>query len=296
MGSGPSRDGKTVKVETSATTINVIPSPNTFKITEKNRVFVAKNSKEKNEDETINSKADMKGSNENTDDQKDDKTNTAASGEDTKVSKISDDTGNQTQQTPNSQNAPENLEKDVNEEQGQEGEEKVSKEEHEAYTDQQIQAIKTKTLKSLETNLAILSDIEGHLTENGTFDGTLKKATFNLQKCHFALKKASLDIYNKFKTEQGSVIAELGGVKTICDVVVYCLRKGYYGETDKLIQSVWIPLVNSAIVLLNFTDSNPKFVHLLVEHTDFLPQVCETLQALRESHLEGNIRVRIELN
>ncbi|XP_061166315.1 uncharacterized protein LOC133175222 [Saccostrea echinata] len=189
-----------------------------------------------------------------------------------------------TQEVSEPPKPPENQTKDSNESQKEETEEKNKK-----LTEEEIQAIKTKTMKSIKTNLEILSDLEGHLNEKGTFNQAFKSATFQLQKCHFALSKTSLEINVAFKQEQGAVFVELGGVKTVCDVIVYCVRKGYYTEDSKLIQGIWIPLVNSAIVMINFTDINPNFAHLLVEHGEFLPQICEALQRLRESHLQDNM-------
>ena len=158
-------------------------------------------------------------------------------------------------------------------------------------TEEDIEVLKTQAFKSVEKNLAILSDIEGHLRENGLFNQDFKRATFNLQNANFALKKASFEVNKKFKEELGDVIVELGGVKTVCDVVVFCQKKGYYSAEDKLIQGIWIPLINCTIVLINFTDGSPKYAPLLAEHGEFLSSVSEALQQMQTKHLENNIRV-----
>lgn len=169
--------------------------------------------------------------------------------------------------------------------------EEVSETKKVPLTAEQIEEKKTQTFKALKKDLDILSDIDGHLNEKGTFDKDFKNATFNLQSHHFALKKASLDIDNQFKEELGDVFVELGGVKIVCDVVVYCQKKGYYNEENKLIQGVSMPLINCLIILLNFTDANARHCHLLVEHAEFLPQILEALQRLLLSHLEDSMRV-----
>ena len=158
-------------------------------------------------------------------------------------------------------------------------------------TEEDIEVLKTQAFKSVENNLAILSDIEGHLRENGLFNQDFKRATFNLQNANFALKKASFEVNKNFKEELGDVIVELGGVKTVCDVVVFCQKKGYYSAEDKLIQGIWIPLINCTIVLINFTDGSPKYAPLLAEHGEFLSSVSEALQQMQTKHLENNIRV-----
>lgn len=172
--------------------------------------------------------------------------------------------------------------------------EEVSETKKVPLTAEQIEEKKTQTFKALKKDLDILSDIDGHLNEKGTFDKDFKNATFNLQSHHFALKKASLDIDNQFKVELGDVFVELGGVKIVCDVVVYCQKKGYYNEENKLIQGVSMPLINCLIILLNFTDANARHCHLLVEHAEFLPQILEALQRLLLSHLEDSMRVKDE--
>lgn len=169
--------------------------------------------------------------------------------------------------------------------------EEVSEKKKASMTAEEIEEKKTKTFKAVKKNLDILSDIDGHLNEKGTFDQDFKKATLNLQGHHFALKKASLDVYNQFKEELGDVFVELGGVKIVCDVVVYCQKKGYYNEENKLIQGVSMPMINCLITLLNFTDANARHCHLLVEHEEFLPQILKALQRLTSSHLEDNMRV-----
>lgn len=169
--------------------------------------------------------------------------------------------------------------------------EKVSKKKKAPMTAEEIEEKKTKTFKAVKKNLDILSDIDGHLNEKGTFDQDFKKATLNLQGLHFALKEASLDVSNQFKVELGDVFVELGGVKIVCDVVVYCQKKGFYNEENKLIQGVSMPLINCLITLMNFTDSNARHCHLLVEHGEFLPQILEALQSLTSSHLEDSMRV-----
>lgn len=151
--------------------------------------------------------------------------------------------------------------------------------------------IKEITFKSLEKNLYILSDINGHFNEEGFFDEDFVQAAFDLERHSSALDHASLEINHQFEKELGDVFVQFSGVKTACDVVVFCLNKGYYDEENDLIDGVSNPLNSCLVTLLNFTDANARHCHLLVEHGEFLPQILKALQRLTSSHLEDNMRV-----
>lgn len=158
-------------------------------------------------------------------------------------------------------------------------------------TENEIEEMKTNTFKSLEKNLYILSDIIGHFNEKEFFDEDFVQAAYDLQRHSSALDHASLEINHQFEKELGDVFVQFSGVKTACDVVVFCLNKGYYDEENKLIDGVCKPLNSCLGTLLNFTDANARHCHLLVEHGEFLPQILKALQRLTSSHLEDNMRV-----
>lgn len=164
-------------------------------------------------------------------------------------------------------------------------------EETECMSENGIEEKKTNTFKSLEKNLNILSDIKGHFNENGFFNEDFVQAAFDLQRHGFALHNASLEINHQFEIELGDVFVQFSGVKTACDVVVFCLNKGYFDKENKLIHEVSMPFISCLTTLLNFTDANPRHCHLLVEHEEFLPQILKALQRLASSHLEDNMRV-----
>lgn len=158
-------------------------------------------------------------------------------------------------------------------------------------TENGIEEKKTKTFKSLEENLYILSDINGHFNKNGFFDEDFVQAALDLERHDSALYNASLEINHQFEKELGDVFVQFSGVKTACDVVVFCLNKGYYDEGNELILGISMPFISCLTTLLNFTDANARHCHLLVEHEEFLPQIREALQRLTSSHLEDSMRV-----
>ena len=160
-------------------------------------------------------------------------------------------------------------------------------------TEEDIEVLKTQAFKSVEKNLAILSDIEGHLRENGLFNQDFHRAAFDLRNDYFALEKASFEVNKKFSEEFGDVIVELGGVKTICDVAVVCQKIDYYIAEDELFQDIWI---DCTLMLANFPDGSPKYAPLLAEHGEFLSSVSEALQQMQTKHLENNIRVGYYVN
>ncbi|XP_065926883.1 uncharacterized protein [Magallana gigas] len=158
-------------------------------------------------------------------------------------------------------------------------------------TKNKIEEMKTNTFQSLKKNLYILSDINGHFNEEGFFNKDFVQAAFDLERHSFALDHESLEIYHQFEIELGDMFVQYSGVKTACDVVVFCLNKGYYDEKNELIDGVSNPLNSCMITLQNFTDVNARHCHLLVEHGEFLPQILKALQRLTSSHLEDNKRV-----
>ena len=159
-------------------------------------------------------------------------------------------------------------------------------------TEEDIEVLKTQAFKSVENNLAILSDIEGHLRENGLFNQDFHRAAFDLRNAYLALEKASFEVNKKFSEELGDVIVELGGVKTICDVAVLCQKIDYHIDKGELFQDIWI---DCNLMLSNFTDSSPKYAPLLAEHDKFLSSVSEALQHMQTKHLV-NIRVGNNVN
>lgn len=160
--------------------------------------------------------------------------------------------------------------------------------------EKRIEKKKTMTFKSLEKAIYILSDINGHLDENGVFDDDLVKASFDLSRHDGVLKNESFEINRLFETELGDIFVQLGGVKTVCDLAVFCLKRGYYDEKNKLIEGIVNPFIKCLIKLQNFTDANPMHCHLLVDHGEFLPQILEALRGLTSSHLEDSMQEKAD--
>lgn len=158
-------------------------------------------------------------------------------------------------------------------------------------TENIIEEKKKNTFKSLKKDLNILSDINGHFNENGFFDEDFFQAASNLGRHDSALHNASLEINNHFKKELGDVFVQFSGVKIACNLVVFILNKGYYDEENELIHGLLKPLISCLTKLLNFTDANARYCHLLVEHEEFLPKILDAIQRLTSSHLEDSMRV-----
>lgn len=158
-------------------------------------------------------------------------------------------------------------------------------------TDEEIEEKKTKTLKSLRKVLNILSDVNGHIDGSGFLDEVFIEAASNLEQNTLALEKASLNVSEEFKREFGDMFVELGGVKIVCDVVVYCQKKVNDKEENKFIMGLIIPLIHCITVLINFTDANHKHSHLLVEHGEYLPQALDALRRKTSCHLDNSLPV-----
>lgn len=156
-------------------------------------------------------------------------------------------------------------------------------------TDEEIEEKKTKTLKSLRKVLNILSDVNGHIDGSGFLDEVFIEAASNLEQNTLALEKASLNVSEEFKREFGDMFVELGGVKIVCDVVVYCQKKVNDKEENKFIMGLIIPLIHCITVLINFTDANHKYSHLLVEHGEYLPQALDALRRKTSCHLDNSL-------
>lgn len=158
-------------------------------------------------------------------------------------------------------------------------------------TDEEIEEKKTKTLKSLRKVLNILSDVNSHIDGSGFLDEVFIEAASNLEQNTLALEKASLNVSEEFKREFGDMFVELGGVKIVCDVVVYCQKKVNDKEENKFIMGLIIPLMHCITVLINFTDANHKHSHLLVEHGEYLPQALVALRRKTSCHLDNSLPV-----
>lgn len=158
-------------------------------------------------------------------------------------------------------------------------------------TKEETEAKKTNTFKSLETNLKILFDINGHLDMFGFFDEVFIQATVDLSTNTIAFQKASLETLKKLKQEYGDLFVKLGGVKIVCDVVLYCHNRGYFNENNGLIPKVFMPLLYCMEVMLDFTDAHPRHSHLVVEHGGYLPCVVAALKTQKLSLCSQEMQV-----
>lgn len=166
-----------------------------------------------------------------------------------------------------------------------------SKTEKNILTKKEIEAKKTNAFKSMEKHLKTLLDINGHLNMFGCFDEVFIESAFNLRNTIFALHDASLETTNMFKQEHGNMFVKLGGVKIVCDVVVFCQKVIICNEENERIRGLFRPLVICIDILLNFTDSNHKHSRLLLEHEEFFSQVVSVLQRPTDSFLDSDLQV-----
>ena len=165
------------------------------------------------------------------------------------------------------------------------------KEKPKELTAERIEEIKQETYKKLRKALGVVSNMNAYIGEDGRFVQALKVAAFEIQKYNFALKNASLSEFKKSKKEMGLIWAENGGVESVIDVVLYCMKKGIYDEDSKLIPAIWNPLINLTIALLNFSDMNPELTHHMANHPHYLEAITDYLLAQREAFLAGELRV-----
>lgn len=158
-------------------------------------------------------------------------------------------------------------------------------------TKEEIEARKLNTFISLEKDLKTLSDINGHLDMFGCFDEVFNQSAFNLSKNIFVLEDASLETINMFRQEYGDLFVKLGGVKIVCDVVVYCQKSINGNEENECIKGLFSPTLLSINILLGFTDGNHKHSRLLVEHEEFFSQVLGVLQRSTDGYLDSDFQV-----
>lgn len=158
-------------------------------------------------------------------------------------------------------------------------------------TKKEIEAKKTNAFKSLEKNLKTLLDINGHLDIFGCFDEVFIQSALNLLQNVFVLQDASLETLNMFKQEYGDMFVKLGGVKIVCDVVVFCQKVITCNEENERIRCLFPPLLCCVNILLGFTDGNHKHSRLLLEHEEFFSQVVGVLQRPTNSFLDSDLQV-----
>lgn len=94
-----------------------------------------------------------------------------------------------------------------------------------------------------------------------------------------------------FKQEYGDMFVKLGGVKIVCDVVVFCQKVITCNEENERIRRLFPPLLCCVNILLGFTDGNHKHSRLLLEHEEFFSQVVGVLQRPTNSFLDSDLQV-----
>ncbi|KAK3083289.1 hypothetical protein FSP39_018644 [Pinctada imbricata] len=149
--------------------------------------------------------------------------------------------------------------------------------------------MKEESLQKLRQSIAIVKDMNAHKDEKGVFKQNFKFAAFQIQKAHFAMKGVPLPEYYQYQREEGAVMTENNGIGSILDTIIYCMGKSYYDEDGKVISGIWNVLVNLTVAILNFTDMNPNFVHLVVEHPSYLDCVLDYLQTNRQQYLDNQL-------
>ncbi|KAJ8310041.1 hypothetical protein KUTeg_011906 [Tegillarca granosa] len=93
---------------------------------------------------------------------------------------------------------------------------------------------------------------------------------------------APYEIEKKFKKEFYKHLVTTGTMSIIVEVNLEILKLGYRNETGELIQSRLKPLINSLLVLINFSDSNPEDTHVIVDYPQYLDTLGEKLIELEQ--------------
>jgi hypothetical protein len=154
------------------------------------------------------------------------------------------------------------------------GEKKV---ENEWMTDEELEEFRKKTFDYLRDTANEVVALKTRHQSGGAFVTKIYNATIRFMQSYFALKKTVRENIHKFRKDIAELMMETKYFNLSCEIVMYIYKNGWCGEDGKEERSKTIPLTNSLITLLNFSDGCDEYAIGLANEPGFLDTLKQIL-------------------
>ena len=156
--------------------------------------------------------------------------------------------------------------------------------------DEQDRQKKDKMLHGMEETLKTLSKHREHFSDQNGMSQEYQQTSRLLYTLQKELGKISQDkrIILKLRKEEGSHIANIGGIDILLDAVIFIFDKykkfQEVAESDESVQTSWVVARLLTGYLINFSDQHPEYSKLFVSHGSFIAYSSSVVHQIVTKH------------
>ena len=157
-------------------------------------------------------------------------------------------------------------------------EDEGKKEKSELMTDEEIEEFRTKTFDYLRETATAVVSLQPQHDKGGEFVTKIRNASLKFMQSYFALKKTVRENIHKFRRDLAVLMMETKYFNLSCEIVMYTYKNGWRLDNGTDDQKKYIPLSNSMVTLLNFSDGCDDFAIALANEPGFLETLKQILK------------------
>ncbi|XP_053382962.1 uncharacterized protein LOC123539905 isoform X2 [Mercenaria mercenaria] len=172
-------------------------------------------------------------------------------------------------------------------------EEKVA--ELELMTDEEIAEFKQKTFDHLRSTANEVVALETRQAEGGEYVVKIRNSTIRFLQSYFALKRTVLEEISKFREEIAKIMIETKFFNLSCEIIMKTYKNGWQLEDGKQNDKKYIPLSNSMVTLLNFSDGSDELAVAMANEPGFVELIKQILDDTQQRHL-GKVEPPLKQN
>ena len=156
--------------------------------------------------------------------------------------------------------------------------------------DEQDRQKKDEMLHGMEEALKTMPKHREHFSDQNGMSQEYQQTSRLLYTLQKELGKISQDkkIILKLRKEEGSRIANIGGIDTLLDAVIFIFDKynkfQEVAEGDESVQTSWIVTRLLTGYLINYSDQHPEYSKLFVSHSSFIAYSSSVVHQIVTKH------------
>ncbi|XP_053381903.1 uncharacterized protein LOC123539906 [Mercenaria mercenaria] len=162
-------------------------------------------------------------------------------------------------------------------------EEKVA--ELELMTVEEIAEFKQETFDNLRSTANEVVALQTRQAEGGEYAEKIRNSTRRFRQSYFALKRTVLEEIIKFRKEIAKIMIETKFFNLSCEIIMNTYKNGWQLEDGKQNDEKYIPLSNSMVTLLNFSDCSDEYDIAMANEPGFVELIKQILEDTQQRHL-----------
>lgn len=156
----------------------------------------------------------------------------------------------------------------------------------ELMSDEELTEFREKTFDYLRKTANEVLALENYQSENGEYVVKIRNATLRVMQSYFALKKTVLEEINKFRLDIANIIIETKFLNLIFELVENTYKSGWENEDGSDNDKKYIPLSNTMVTLLNFSDCSDNLAIAMANEPGFIELLKKIILDAQDRHLE----------